>query len=43
VPVLGWLAALLACGTAYVRVLGGALGAAQDFCGPQASRSAWLP
>lgn len=33
---LGWLAALLACGTAYVRTLGGALGFAQDFCGPQA-------
>ena len=35
-PMLGWLAALLACGTAYVRTLGGALGFAQDFCGPQA-------
>lgn len=36
IPALGWLAALLACGTAYVRVLGGALGFAQDFSGPQA-------
>ena len=35
-PALGWLAALLACGTAYVRLLGGAHGFAQDFCGPQA-------
>ncbi|WP_111640684.1 CDP-alcohol phosphatidyltransferase family protein [Marinimicrobium alkaliphilum] len=33
---LGWLAALLAVLTAYVRVLGGALGLSQDFRGPQA-------
>lgn len=33
---LGWLAALLAIGTAYVRVSGGALGLAQDFRGPLA-------
>lgn len=32
---LGWLAALLAVLTAYIRVLGGALGLAQDFRGPQ--------
>jgi phosphatidylglycerophosphate synthase len=31
---LGWLAALLALATAYVRVFGGALGFAQDFRGP---------
>jgi phosphatidylglycerophosphate synthase len=35
---LGWLAALLAVGTAYVRVLGGALGRAQDFRGPMAKQ-----
>lgn len=33
---LGWLAALLAVGTAYVRLLGGSLGVKQDFCGPLA-------
>ena len=33
---LGWLAALLAALTAYVRVLGGAAGAAQQFVGPMA-------
>jgi len=33
---LGWVAALLAIGTAYVRLLGGALGLKQDFCGPVA-------
>lgn len=38
IPSLGWLAALLACGTAYVRVLGGSLGIPQDFCGPQAKQ-----
>jgi phosphatidylglycerophosphate synthase len=32
-PSLGWLAALLAVLTAYVRVLGGALGQVQDFGG----------
>ena len=33
---LGWLAALLAALTAYVRATGGALGLAQDFRGPMA-------
>lgn len=33
---LGWLAALLAALTAYVRATGGALGLAQDFSGPMA-------
>jgi phosphatidylglycerophosphate synthase len=33
---LGWMAALLAVLTAYVRVLGGALGLPQDFGGPMA-------
>lgn len=33
---LGWLAALLAMATAYVRLTGGALGLPQDFRGPQA-------
>jgi phosphatidylglycerophosphate synthase len=33
---LGWLAALLAAFTAYVRATGGALGIAQDFRGPMA-------
>jgi phosphatidylglycerophosphate synthase len=36
VPWLGWLAALLAALTAYVRVTGGALGLPQDFRGPMA-------
>jgi phosphatidylglycerophosphate synthase len=36
VPWLGWLAALLAAFTAYVRATGGALGQAQDFRGPMA-------
>lgn len=31
---LGFVAALLAVGTAYVRLLGGSLGLKQDFCGP---------
>jgi phosphatidylglycerophosphate synthase len=35
---LGWAAALLAVLTAYVRVLGGALGRPQDFCGPMAKQ-----
>lgn len=35
-PWLGWLGALGAALTAYIRVLGGALGLAQDFRGPQA-------
>lgn len=33
---LGWLAALLAVATAYIRMLGGALGLPQDFRGPMA-------
>jgi len=33
---LGWIAALLAVMTAYARVLGGAVGLAQDFSGPMA-------
>lgn len=37
-PVLGWGAALLAMGAAYVRALGGSLGLAQDFCGPMAKQ-----
>ena len=37
-PGLGWLAALLAVGTAYVRQVGGALGCAQDFVGPLAKQ-----
>jgi phosphatidylglycerophosphate synthase len=35
-PWLGWLAALLAALTAYIRTLGGALGQTQDFRGPMA-------
>ncbi|THD07592.1 CDP-alcohol phosphatidyltransferase family protein [Rhodanobacter lindaniclasticus] len=42
-PWLGWLAALLAALTAYIRVLGGALGQAQDFRGPMAKpHRMWL-
>jgi phosphatidylglycerophosphate synthase len=37
-PVLGWAAALLAMGAAYVRALGGSLGLPQDFCGPMAKQ-----
>ena len=37
-PTLGWCAALLAMGTAYVRALGGALGQPQDFAGPMAKQ-----
>ncbi len=37
-PVLGWVSAILALMTAYVRALGGALGFAQDFCGPMAKQ-----
>ena len=33
---LGWSAAFFAVMTAYARVLGGAVGLAQDFCGPMA-------
>ena len=36
IPWLGWLAALLAALTAYVRATGGALGLKQDFRGPMA-------
>jgi phosphatidylglycerophosphate synthase len=35
---LGWVAATLAVLTAYVRVLGRALGRPQDFCGPMAKQ-----
>ncbi len=35
---LGWVCAVLALGTAYVRLLGGSLGLAQDFCGPMAKQ-----
>jgi phosphatidylglycerophosphate synthase len=35
-PWLGWLGALLAAKTAYIRVLGGSVGLAQDFRGPMA-------
>jgi phosphatidylglycerophosphate synthase len=35
---LGWAAALAAVATAYVRVLGGALGLGQDFRGPMAKQ-----
>ena len=35
---LGWAAAALAVTTAYVRALGGQLGAAQQFCGPMAKQ-----
>ena len=35
-PWLGWLGALLAALTAYIRTLGGTLGLAQDFRGPMA-------
>jgi phosphatidylglycerophosphate synthase len=37
-PVLGWLAALLAVLTAYVRVVGKAGGAGSDFSGPMAKQ-----
>jgi phosphatidylglycerophosphate synthase len=35
-PLLGWAAAVLALLTAYVRALGVAAGASQQFCGPMA-------
>jgi phosphatidylglycerophosphate synthase len=38
VPWLGWLGALAAALTAYVRVFGGAIGLAQDFRGPMAKQ-----
>ena len=37
-PWAGWLAALAAALTAYIRTLGGALGQAQDFRGPMAKQ-----
>lgn len=37
-PALGWLAALLAALTAYVRVFGGSLGLPQAFLGPMAKQ-----
>lgn len=46
---LGWLAGLIAMLTAYIRVLGGSLGLAQDYSGPMAKQQrmavlslAWL-
>lgn len=33
-PALGWIAAVAAVGTAYVRMLGASLTGAHDFCGP---------
>ena len=42
-PWLGWLGALLAAMTAYIRTLGGALGLTQDFRGPMAKpHRMWL-
>ncbi|HET9033141.1 MAG TPA: CDP-alcohol phosphatidyltransferase family protein [Dokdonella sp.] len=42
-PWLGWLCALLAALTAYIRTLGGALGQEQDFRGPMAKpHRMWL-
>lgn len=42
-PWLGWLCALLAALTAYIRTLGGSLGQAQDFRGPMAKpHRMWL-
>lgn len=38
IPWLGWLAALAAAVTAYIRVLGGTYGLAQDFRGPMAKQ-----
>jgi phosphatidylglycerophosphate synthase len=37
-PWLGWFGALAAAITAYIRVLGGSLGLAQDFRGPMAKQ-----
>lgn len=37
-PELGWLAALLAVGTAYVRAFGASLGFGQDYGGPMAKQ-----
>ena len=42
-PWLGWLCALMAAITAYIRVLGGSLGLPQDFRGPMAKpHRMWL-
>ncbi|MHB1691032.1 MAG: CDP-alcohol phosphatidyltransferase family protein [Thiomonas sp.] len=38
-PSLGWAAALFAVATAYVRLLGGALGLSQDYRGPLAKQA----
>jgi phosphatidylglycerophosphate synthase len=38
-PLLGWLGAVLAVLTAYVRALGASAGAAQQFCGPMAKQN----
>ena len=37
-PMLGWLCALLAVTTAYVRAMGAAAGSSQQFCGPMAKQ-----
>lgn len=37
-PTLGWAAAVLAVSTAYVRLLGGSIGARQHFIGPMAKQ-----
>jgi phosphatidylglycerophosphate synthase len=37
-PALGWLAAVLAVATAYVRAMGVAAGSSQHFCGPMAKQ-----
>lgn len=37
-PQLGWLSALLAVSTAYVRAMGVAAGGSQQFCGPMAKQ-----
>jgi len=37
-PVLGWVAAVCALGTAYVRALAGSLGRTQSFAGPMAKQ-----
>ena len=37
-PMLGWLCALLAVTTAYVRAMGAAAGSSQHFCGPMAKQ-----
>jgi phosphatidylglycerophosphate synthase len=37
-PAIGWLAAVLAIATAYIRAFGGSLGYQQDFSGPMAKQ-----